>query len=403
VGDTFSVHQWGGLHNELEGDGALSADRWRPSWRATVQPGQAVVLPPGAVHETCNVPAPDAAAAASEEEEGDDDDDDDGVVAGGEGPRDDDSECGVSITHQFTGPAASHYLRRQMPVLLLGRGMDECVDMWAPLVLLDWPLAVAHEQLAAVHAASRENAAPEQRQPMCLWNLMNDLRSGGGVACEWLALGGGADGDGHDHGGDGAPSAVLVRWLELRWEELDRRSWIGLEQPVGRQTMTAAQLSMALKNDRGDGEEGANMAHGMSLGYDADDMVYFHDTNVDGVISFEEVLSSWQMFMCASHTPRPSTDCHSPRCLPVPHRLTLTRCAHAPTAGLLPPHTAARSSSSGRWPASKTEAGDDTLPSVKAATVVGSSWQSGYQPVPQSREVGTIGYVRDTYSAVSTE
>eukprot|EP01047_Picozoa_sp_COSAG01_P009563 COSAG01_NODE_394_length_17660_cov_5.141954_7_plen_262_part_00 len=258
------MQQWAGLHAPV-GDGALSADRWRPSWRATVQPGQAVVLPPGAVHETCNVAAPDAAAAAaaaaSEEEE-----DDDGAVAGGEGARGDGSECGVSITHQFTGPAASQYLRRQMPVLLLGRGMDECVDMWAPLVLLGWPLALAHEQLAAVHAASSEHAAPEQRQPMCLWNLMHDLRGGGGGgACEWLALAPGGD----------APSAVLVRWLELRWEELAAK--VGLEQPVDSQIMTAAQLSVALRSDRGSAlhswlgsvitgeQEGAPMAHGMSL------------------------------------------------------------------------------------------------------------------------------------------
>jgi hypothetical protein len=103
---------------------------------------------------------------------------------------------------------------------------------------------------------------------MCLWNLMNDLRSGGGgSACEWLALG----------PGDDAPSAkILVRWLELRWEELAAK--VGLEQPVGSQTMTAAQLSVALRSDRGSAfmhswlgavttgeQEGAHKAHGMPL------------------------------------------------------------------------------------------------------------------------------------------
>jgi hypothetical protein len=37
-------------------------------------------------------------------------------------------------------------------------------------------------------------------------------------------------------------------------------------------------------------------------------MVYFHDTNMDEAISFEEVLTSWQMFMCAVLTHPASLD-----------------------------------------------------------------------------------------------
>jgi hypothetical protein len=53
----------------------------------------------------------------------------------------------VSITHQFTARAGSQPLPPASDACAAaGAGMDECVDMWAPLVLLGWSLAVAHEQ-----------------------------------------------------------------------------------------------------------------------------------------------------------------------------------------------------------------------------------------------------------------
>jgi hypothetical protein len=53
---------------------------------------------------------------------------------------------------------------------------------------------------------------------------------------------------------------------------------------------------------------GASCGHVRRAGHDADDMVYFHDTNMDEAISFEEVLTSWQMFMCAVLTHPASLD-----------------------------------------------------------------------------------------------
>ena len=90
---------------EQAGDGQFDPAAWGASHETILSPGEAIVFPPGFIHETYNV----------YEEEG-----------GAEGG----AECAASITFQWEGPLAAKYLRSHMPRLLLMGSMDVCAEHW---------------------------------------------------------------------------------------------------------------------------------------------------------------------------------------------------------------------------------------------------------------------------------
>lgn len=91
-----------GDHEAFVDDGDINSDHWEAEWATTLRRGEAIVIPPGAIHET----------------------------------RNEESECAASITFQWEGPVATHYLRSQYPQLLRSGAMDDCFDHWSERMTL---------------------------------------------------------------------------------------------------------------------------------------------------------------------------------------------------------------------------------------------------------------------------
>ena len=110
IGPMHSVQDWGGPAARCN-DGTIDAETWIPSHEVILTAGQAVIFPPGMLHQTQALP----------------------------GLTDNDDTCAASLTFQFWGPLAGRYLRDHMARLLLSGGLNECFDHWEYLVTLSPP------------------------------------------------------------------------------------------------------------------------------------------------------------------------------------------------------------------------------------------------------------------------
>jgi hypothetical protein len=111
IGPMHAIHEWDGLMARCY-DGTVNISAWTPTHEVLLEAGQAVVFPPGMLHQTMGLPG----------------------------------ECAASITFQWVGPLASAYLRTHMPRLLLSGGLNECFSYWEYLVM-GTPMYVLREAL----------------------------------------------------------------------------------------------------------------------------------------------------------------------------------------------------------------------------------------------------------------
>ena len=80
------------------GDGVLTmlTPSWVPRYTVDLQPGEAIFMPPGYIHETTNI---------------------------GE-------ECSASITHQWDSPAAARYIKSSITTIAVHEEMTGCWGKW---------------------------------------------------------------------------------------------------------------------------------------------------------------------------------------------------------------------------------------------------------------------------------
>eukprot|EP00941_MAST-03F_sp_MAST-3F-sp1_P005080 g5080.t1 len=102
VGSMLPVKSFQSIGGFIAEDGSINATTWGASHETILSPGEAIIIPPGFLHETTNL---------------------------------DEEECAASITYQTMSPLASLYIRYHYPRLELS-GSVECRDQWSIFITL---------------------------------------------------------------------------------------------------------------------------------------------------------------------------------------------------------------------------------------------------------------------------
>lgn len=77
-------------------DGGVDVQQWQPAFEGNVGPGEAILFPPGYLHQTTNVG----------------------------------SDCSASVTYQWQHPVPAQYLRNSLPTLALTEEIMACWPLW---------------------------------------------------------------------------------------------------------------------------------------------------------------------------------------------------------------------------------------------------------------------------------
>ena len=185
----------------LHDDGYVYEHGWAPRYEFNVTGGQAVLFPPGWLHETRNT---------------------------GDG-------CAASLTHQFAVPAPAAYWRTWLPRLTRTGDLNACWSEMAALAGLGAsPHAAAEAGGAGLAAADAAFAAADADGNGAL--SLSELGAAGGEAGAAAAGGGSAARFGrgalayHDLDGDGSVSAAEYRANRLEWGANQRR--VAAEVPL---------------------------------------------------------------------------------------------------------------------------------------------------------------------------